>query len=80
MVARRPRAGVSERPATDALVAALGDWRRHGLAAVVVVLAFAAAASVGDAGAYYGAALVAFCAWMAWFVLTVIDWIGRAEF
>jgi len=71
---------VPERPATDALRAALGDWRRNGLALAAAAVAFAAAASVGSAPAYFGAALVAFCVWMAWFVLTVIDWIGRADF
>jgi|GEM_PF-383441 fatty acid desaturase len=80
MVVGRAHAGVSERPATDALVAALDDWRRNGLALAAAIVAFAAAVAVGSAPAYFGAALVVFCVWMAWFVLTVIDWIGHADF
>lgn len=69
-----------ERPATDALVTALADHERNALAVAAVVLAFAVAALVGSAGAYYAAALAAFCVWMAWFVRTVIDWIALADF
>ncbi|NHN43371.1 hypothetical protein G9C85_17275 [Halorubellus sp. JP-L1] len=69
-----------ERPATDAVRAALRHRERNALALAVVVGALAIAAAVGTSPAYFTAALVAFCAWMAWFVLTVIDWIRLAEF
>ncbi|MFB6072515.1 MAG: hypothetical protein ABEJ88_06055 [Halobacterium sp.] len=65
---------MSERPARTAVVAALSDWRRHALALATV----AAAADVP--GAYYGAALVAFTVWMAWFVATTIGFIRHADF
>lgn len=67
-------------PARTAAVAALSDWRRHALALVVVAAGFGAAAASGTAGAYYGAALVAFTVWMAWFVLTTIELLRRADF
>lgn len=35
---------------------------------------------LGTKEAYYGAALVAFTIWMAWFVLMAIEWIQLADF
>jgi hypothetical protein len=71
---------MSNRPARTAAVAALSDWRRHAAATAAVVAAFAVAAAVGGPGAYFGAALVAFTVWMAWFVLTTIAFRRRADF
>jgi hypothetical protein len=71
---------VTEQPARAAVVAALSDWRRHAAAVAAVVVAFVVAGATGVAGAYYGAALVAFTVWMAWFVLTTIDFLRRANF
>lgn len=73
-------AAVTERPATDAVKRALRHRKRNLLAAAVVVAAFALAAAVGTPTAYFAASLVAFCAWMAWFVHAVIAWIRLAEF
>jgi hypothetical protein len=67
-------------PARVAAAAALSDWRRHALALAGVAAGFLAAAAVGSNAAYYGAALVAFCVWMAWFVATCVDFISRADF
>ena len=69
-----------DQPARAAAVAALSDWRRHALALVIVVAGFGAAAASGAPEAYYGAVLVAFTVWMAWFVLTTIDFLRRADF
>lgn len=69
-----------ERPATDALTAALADRRRNGLAVAGVLVVFAVAVLLDSPVAYYAAALVAFCIWMAWFVRTVIDWLALADF
>lgn len=71
---------VPERPATTALVAALRNRERNALALGSALGVFAIAAVVGSPVAYYAAALVAFCIWMAWFVTTVIDWISLADF
>lgn len=71
---------MTDHPARAAVVAALSDWRRHAAALAVVAAGFAAAAASGVAGAYYGAALLAFTVWMAWFVLTTIDFLRRADF
>ena len=71
---------MSERPAETALRAALADWRRHAVAVALVVGAFAAAELLGTPSARYGAYLVAFAVWMAWFVLTAVEWIRRADF
>jgi hypothetical protein len=43
-------------------------------------VAFAIAALVDSPTAYFTASLVAFCAWIAWFVHAVIAWIRLAEF
>lgn len=80
MCARVLVTAVSERPATDALRRALRHRERNVLALAVVVAAFAVAAAVGSSAAYFTAGLVAFCAWMAWFVHAVIAWIRLAEF
>lgn len=71
---------MSSQPARAAVVAALSDWRRHAVALAVVAVGFGAAAAAGSAGAYYGAGLLAFTVWMAWFVLTTIDFLRRADF
>jgi hypothetical protein len=71
---------VSERPATDAVRRALRHRERNLLALAVVVGAFAIGSAFGTPQAYFTAGLVAFCAWMAWFVHTVIDWIRLADF
>jgi hypothetical protein len=71
---------VSERPARSALAASLRNWRRHLLAAGIVVAGFGVAAVLGSDVARYGAVLLAFSVWMLWFVLTAVDWIRRAEF
>lgn len=73
-------AAVTERPATDAVKRALRHRERNALAVAVVVAAFAVAALVDSPTAYFTASLVAFCAWMAWFVHAVIAWIQLAEF
>lgn len=73
-------AAVTERPATDAARVALRHRERNALAVAVVVGAFAVAALVGSPTAYFTAGLVAFCAWMAWFVHAVIAWIRLADF
>lgn len=71
---------MSGQSARDALRAALADWRRHAVAVGLVVAGFALAASVGTPEARYLAALFAFSVWMAWFVLTAVEWIRHAEF
>jgi|AntRauTorcE11898_2_1112593.scaffolds.fasta_scaffold01583_9 hypothetical protein len=71
---------VSERPATDAVRRALRHRKRNLLAVAVVVGAFAIAAVIGSPTVYFTASLVAFCAWMAWFVHAVIAWIRLADF
>lgn len=71
---------VPERPATDAVKRALRHRERNLLAVTVVVGAFAVAALVDSPAAYFTASLVAFCAWMAWFVHAVIAWIRLADF
>lgn len=71
---------MSDRPATRALAAALANPRRHLAAVLAVVAAFLAARLIATSAAYYGAALAAFAVWMAWFVLTVVDLIGHADF
>lgn len=67
-------------PATAALGAALNDWRRHVVALAGVAVAFGAALVVGSSEAYYGAALITFTIWMAWFVLTAVAWFRLADF
>lgn len=63
-----------------AFAAALGNHRRNLLALGVVALAFLAAELIGGSPARYGAYLVAFAVWMAWFVLAAVDWIAHADF
>jgi hypothetical protein len=71
---------VSNRPGRTALREALADWRRHATALAVVAAAVGCAVVVGSRIAYYAAALVAFAVWMWWFVLTVVEWVRRADF
>ncbi|MFC4407639.1 hypothetical protein [Haloarchaeobius iranensis] len=71
---------MSKRPGLAALRAALGDWRRNAVAVVLVVVPVALALVDGSRVAVYGAALAAFVVWMAWFVLTAVDWLERADF
>jgi len=71
---------VTEQPARAALRAALSDWRRHAAAVALVVAAFAVAELLAAPTARYGAYLIAFAVWMAWFVLTCVEWLRRADF
>lgn len=71
---------MAEQPGLAALVAALGDWRRHAVAIAIVAVAFGFAVVAESTVAVYGAALVGFAVWMAWFVLTAIAWLDRADF
>ena len=71
---------MNDRPAGSALRESLTDWRRNLAALAVVAVALGVAAISASAGVQYGAALVVFTVWMAWFVLTAIDWIRRADF
>lgn len=71
---------MSNRPATTALATALSNWRRHLVAAALVVAAFAIASVLASGTAYYAAALSSFAVWMAWFVLTAVDVIRNADF
>jgi hypothetical protein len=66
--------------AWGALALALADWRRHAVALALVAVAAALALGVGTPTARYAAALFAFTVWMAWFVLTAIEWIRHAGF
>lgn len=65
---------------TDALVEALRDRRRNGVALAFAVAVLAAATLVGSLEAYYVASLILFTTWMLWFVLTGIEWVKRADF
>lgn len=67
-------------PARAALRAALADWRRHAVAVALVVVAFGVAELVAAPTARYGAYLIAFAVWMAWFVLTCVEWLRHADF
>lgn len=71
---------MSNQPARTAVVAALSHWQRHAVAVAAVAVTFGVAAASGVSGAYYGAALIAFTVWMAWFVLTTIEFLRRADF
>lgn len=71
---------MTEYPARAALIEALWDWRRNAAALVAVVGAFGVAAVVGTGPAFFAAGLVAFTVWMAWFVLTTVEWVRLADF
>jgi hypothetical protein len=71
---------VSSRPGSAALLEALRDWRHNVSAVLFAVGVLAVATHVGTKGAYYAAGLLIFTAWMAWFVLTCIEWVTLAEF
>lgn len=71
---------MSNRGGVATLFEALRDWRRHAVALALFALVLAVAAFFGSREAYYGAALVGFSIWMAWFVLTAIEWIRLADF
>jgi hypothetical protein len=71
---------VAEHTGTSALVEALRDRRRNAGALAFAVAVLAAAAFVGSPAAYFTASLVVFSTWMAWFVLTCIEWVKRADF
>lgn len=58
----------------------MADWRRHAVAASLVAAAFLVAEFLAAPTARYGAYLIAFAVWMAWFVLTVVEWLRRADF
>lgn len=72
---------VSDRTGWGALRVALANWRLHVGALAVIASAFAVAHwVVGSPSARYAAILVAFAVWMAWFVLTAVEWIRHADF
>lgn len=80
LVAVVQRRDVSNRPGLTALRGALGDRRRNVAAVVLVVVPVALALVAGSRVALYGAGLTVFVVWMAWFVLTAVDWLERADF
>ncbi|MFC6733884.1 MULTISPECIES: hypothetical protein [unclassified Haladaptatus] len=65
---------------TTALIEALRDPRRNVAALLVVAAALFGAMQIGSREAYYTASLVIFTVWMAWFILTAIEWLKRADF
>lgn len=69
---------MAEESVMEGIKVALSDWRRNGAALAAVVLSFGVASLVGSPIAYYAAALVAFCIWMAWFVVTGVEFIRIA--
>jgi hypothetical protein len=72
---------VTDQPATRALAAALDNWYRHAVALAIAVGVVAVThVGVSSPSLRYGAYLVVFCVWMAWFVATTVDWISRADF
>ena len=71
---------MSEYTGTTALIEALRDWRRNVSALLFAVAALAVAALIGSNTAYYTASMVIFAIWMAWFVLTGIEWVKHADF
>jgi hypothetical protein len=71
---------VSNRPGTAALSVALGNRWRNLAALVLAAVAVGVAVAVDSRVAYYGAGLTVFAVWMAWFVLTAIDWLRVANF
>lgn len=71
---------VSDQTGWGALRAALANWRLHVGALAVVAVTFAVAYGLlGSPSARYAAYLVAFAVWMAWFVLTAVEWIRHAD-
>jgi hypothetical protein len=71
---------VPNRPGTAALSVALGNRLRNLAALVLAAVAVGVAVAVDSRVAYYGAGLTVFAVWMAWFVLTAIDWLRVANF
>lgn len=63
----------------SALLTALRDWKRNALAFAAIVVVFGGAAWTSSQIALYGAGLVAFTIWMAWFVLTGADFLEIFE-
>lgn len=66
---------MAEESVRAAVVISLRAWKRHVAALLVVVAAFGAATLLASDVAFYAAALVAFTAWMAWFVLTGVHFL-----
>lgn len=66
---------MTEESVRDAFVVSLKAWKRHAGALAVVVVAFVAASLLASDVAFYAAALVAFTTWMAWFVLTGVQFL-----
>lgn len=71
---------MSDRPAEAALVTALSDRRRNLAAFALVAAAVAVAALSSSSVVRYAGVLTAFSVWMAWFVLTAVDWLRLADF
>lgn len=71
---------MAEHSARAAFVAALTDRRRNGIALAIALAAVASAVAIDTPLAYYGAGLVAFSVYMAWFILAAVEWIGLADF
>lgn len=71
---------MGEYTGTTALIEALRDWPRNVAALLTVAAALGSASVIGSKEAYYGASLVIFTVWMAWFVLTAVEWLKRADF
>lgn len=64
----------------EALSEAVRDWKRVGAALSVVVGGFGLATVVATPTAMYGAWLLAFSVWMALFVVTAVEVIGKSDF
>ena len=71
---------MTKHPAQAALVEALADARRNGVALGLAGAALGSAVLLGTDEAYFGAGLVVFTVWMGWFVLTAVEWLRRADF
>jgi len=63
----------------SALLTALGNWKRNVLAFGAIAAVFGGAMLASSRVALYGAGLVAFTIWMAWFVLTGADFLEEFE-
>ena len=70
---------MSERSVQDALFAALRGWKHHGIALLIVLIAFGFASLITSEVAYYAAGLVAFTIWMAWFVFTGVQFLRALD-
>lgn len=71
---------MTDERARAAFVHALTDWRRNLVAVAIAALGFVVAWAIDTPSAYYGAWLVAFSVYMAWFVLAAVEWVRQADF